>query len=90
MVAERYPSEEWIHVYTYDSQKSEACSTGLFFSVVRQLLANSLAILMAMFPFTVTKKGVSFELNLGNSDHMFTHSPTKATGGRVPKTTTTA
>ncbi|GIY24969.1 hypothetical protein CEXT_351831 [Caerostris extrusa] len=32
MVAERYPSEEWIHVYTYDSQKSEACGTGLFFS----------------------------------------------------------
>ncbi|GIY73292.1 hypothetical protein CEXT_632661 [Caerostris extrusa] len=30
MIAERYPSEEWIHVYTDGSQKSEACSAGFF------------------------------------------------------------
>ncbi|GIY81331.1 hypothetical protein CDAR_89111 [Caerostris darwini] len=39
MMVERYPSEECIHVYMDCSQKSEACSSGFFFSVAQGLIA---------------------------------------------------
>ncbi|GIY33573.1 hypothetical protein CDAR_116131 [Caerostris darwini] len=41
MIAERYPSEEWIYVYMDGSQKSEACSSGFFFSVAQGSIAVS-------------------------------------------------
>ncbi|GIY65558.1 hypothetical protein CEXT_315671, partial [Caerostris extrusa] len=35
IIVERYPSKEWIHVYTDSSQKSEVCSAGFFSSVAQ-------------------------------------------------------
>ncbi|GIY69190.1 hypothetical protein CEXT_722651 [Caerostris extrusa] len=39
MIAERYPSEEWFHVYKSRSQKSEACCAGFFSTVAKGSIA---------------------------------------------------
>ncbi|GIX81484.1 hypothetical protein CDAR_224711 [Caerostris darwini] len=104
MIAERYSSEAWIHVYTDGSQNSEVCGAGFFFSVAQGSIAvgklasnfdgevaaiGEAARVMLSLPDT-KKSGVSLGLNLGNAGHMFTHHLKRAGGGRVPKTTTTA
>ncbi|GIY50512.1 hypothetical protein CEXT_707081 [Caerostris extrusa] len=39
MIAQRYPSEEWIDVHRDGSQKSETCSAELFSSVAQGSIA---------------------------------------------------
>ncbi|GIY14178.1 hypothetical protein CEXT_732821 [Caerostris extrusa] len=96
VIAEGYPSGEWIHVYTDGSQKLEACrSWFLFLSCVGSMAVGKFAsnfdgevaaiceAARVLLNLPVTKSDVSLGLNFGNAGHMFTRHP--RTSGRLPK-----
>ncbi|GIY02976.1 hypothetical protein CDAR_407571 [Caerostris darwini] len=87
-----YSSQEWMHVYTDGSQKSEACGAGFFSSVAQGTIAvgkfasnvdgevaaiSEAAKVMLPLP-GIDKSGLSLGLDLGNAGHRFTHHPREA------------